>query len=504
MDCGDSLFPPPVVIEPSSPWRNWSGTQEVYAQRVVRPRTLEALQEVICEVTARKGRARTVATGLSFSDVLQADDTLLEMTGLLGEGGAVLLPLESELWRDPMHAEPLVRVVCGARIRHLNATLACAGLAFENLGGYDGQTMIGAISTSTHGSGLHLPPLADAVVGLDLVSTGGKIWRLEPENGLTCPKKYDEKYGTKRTLLQDTGRFLSAVVSLGCMGAIYSVTMRVRSAFRLRERRTVRSWREVRAELTSSRQPLETTRNYEIAINPYRNRDQDFSCLVTERWLAEPDAPTVPLPGARMAAENLVFLPSVQSSVHALMKNQPRLIAGILQAGLEQLATKTDHIDDSFVVYNIGKINTAEVVSGEYFFPMTDNRYLAGIQSFLDLVEHNRRTGIYQTAPLAVRFVRNSRAPLSMAQLVPHATIEMTMFRHHPGAIEALLSYEKACMAQGGRPHWGETHLLTGKPGWLAAAYPALPTWLAAYKHFNDQGVFDNHFTERVIHGALS
>jgi len=503
MDCRRAFRPTSELQSPSSPWFNWSGTQEVHAREVVRPSSLEGLQDLLRRATRNKGRARVVATGLSFSDILQADDTLIETTGLMGEGGAVLLPLERELWRNPQYAEPLVRVVCGARIRDLNATLACAGLGFENLGGYDGQTLVGAISTSTHGSGVRIPPLCDGVCGLDLVSTNGKIWRLEPSNGLTCPKKYAERYGTTRELLQSDAEFWSAVVSLGCMGVVYSVTFKVRSAYRLRERRTLRKWQEVRAELARAPSPLDRTRNYELAINPYRRPREDFTCLVTERWLAEPNTPSIPLPQGRQKAEVVIFLESTQTTVQALMNGEPQLIPGILELGLEQLETQVDHVDDSFIIYNIGKINTADVVSGEYFFPMHNGAHWAGIQGILEAIEHNWRAGIHQSTPVAVRFVKQSQAPLSMAQAVPHATVEMSLWRHQPRACEALLSYERVCLANDGRPHWGEMNLLTGGKGWLGSAYPRLGTWLAAYKRFNDQHVFDNHFTDRVLKGAL-
>ncbi|HTA88138.1 MAG TPA: FAD-binding protein, partial [Polyangiaceae bacterium] len=279
MDCTSALRPPPITSTPSSPWVNWSGTQEVYARQVLRPHTLEQLQEYVRDAFQSGERLRAVATGLSFSDILQADDTLLEVTGLLGCDGAVLLPLEEQLWKPrPVYPPPapLVRIVCGARIRHLNASLACAGLAFENLGGYDGQTMIGAISTSTHGTGVGLPPLADGVCALDLVTLDGRILHIEPSDGLTDPEKFCKFYGTSRKLVQCDRRFRAAIVSLGCMGVIYSVTMRVRSAYRLRERRTVRKWSEVQAELLGMQSPLYRARHFEVEINPYPDRRGDY------------------------------------------------------------------------------------------------------------------------------------------------------------------------------------------------------------------------------------
>ncbi len=128
---------------------------------------------------------KPVATGLSFSDILQTDDTLLEVTGLLGEADSgVLLALEPELWRAPSPT-PLVRIAAGARIRQLNTALGRAGLAFETWAATTDGALIGAISTSTHGSGLTLGPLASGVRSLDLATADGSLMRVEPSRGLT-------------------------------------------------------------------------------------------------------------------------------------------------------------------------------------------------------------------------------------------------------------------------------------------------------------------------------
>jgi FAD/FMN-containing dehydrogenase len=507
MECGAGLYPGPVLSTPSSPWRNWGKTQEVYAQQVLRPSTLEELQRNVKEAFASSQRLRAVATGLSFSDILQAEDTLLEVTGLMGCDGAVLLPLEEELWKPrPLYPPPapLVRIVCGARIRHLNASLACAGLGFENLGGYDGQTMIGSISTSTHGSGISLPPLSDGVCALDLITRDGQFLHIEPEDGLTCRELFSKRYGTSRTLIQCDQYFNATRVSLGCMGVIYSVTMRVRAAYRLRETRTIRKWGEVQAELLGMRSPLYRTRNYEVLINPYPDNRGDHSCLVTERRIAEPDLPTVAVPDLETQALGLTFLPSSQAAILSLVNHQPRLVPTLLNTGLAALATTRDNVDDSYAIYNIGSVNTADVWSGEYFFPVAEGRFLRGVQALLDAVAHNSANGIYHPSPLALRFVAGSQAYLSMTRREPHATIEMSMFRQQHGAIEALLSYERACMNAGGRPHWGELHLLTGEPGWLTQNYPDFPLWHQVYRALNPRGTFDNHFTDRVIRPAVS
>ena len=481
------------------PWVNWSGSQKIHAQRVEHPTSLAALREIVRDVSARSGRMKAVATGLSFSDILQSDDTLVETTGILGEADAgALLPLEEELWRASVPASPLIRVACGARIRALNGALARAGLAFTNLGGYDGQTLIGAISTSTHGSGLRLPPLSDGVRSLDLITTDGALFRIEPANGLTDPAKFAKRYGGVMTLVQSDHWFWPVVVSMGCMGIIYSVTLSVSPAYRLHEVRRVRLWSEVVRELLTLA-PLRQFRNYEVEINPYRRRDGDYSCLVTERNVAPPDVRTNPVPSGQRSAESITFLASSQAAVLKLMIKEPRLIPGILETGLAALETQgAAHVDDSFRVYNVGEINTADVVSGEYFFPLRDCAFLKGIQRLLDTVERNRSLGIYQPTPLSVRFVAGSKAPLSMARSEPHCTVEIALFSGTPGASKALLNYEQACLDFGGRPHWGQINELTGKPGWLREAYPGLDVWLRAYERLNTRGIFNNHFTDRL------
>jgi hypothetical protein len=120
------------------------------------------------------------------------------------------------------------------------------------------------------------------------------------------------------------------------------------------------------------------------------------------------------------------------------------------------------------------------------------------MDGLLELVRENARRGVYQTTPLTMRFVAPSKAPLSMAREEAHASIEIALFAEMPRVGEAQLSYEEFCLSHGGRPHWGQAHELTGRPGWLESAYPALKQWLRAYDAFNARGVFDNHFTDRL------
>jgi len=490
----------------AQPWQNWSRSLEVRPRCLSRPRNLAELCDVVRGVSENGGRMRAVGSGLSASDILQTDDTLVVLSDLQADAPeGSLLPLENELWLQPAPAEPRVRVICGARIRELNAALDDAGLAFSNLGGYDGQTMIGALSTSTHGSGVSLGPLCDIVRSLDLVTAGGTRYRVEPSaaRAITDPARFAHRYGSAMTLVQNDDWFYSLVVSLGCMGVIYAATLAVSPAFDLEERRELDTWSNVR-RLLADGAVLDRYRHYEVLVNPYPRRDGEHSCLVTKRNYARAGAERIPLPSERLAAEEFAFASSTQQGLLGLVNDQPRLVPLVLETGLEQLVTgKHGHIDKSHAIFHIGRINYADVISAEYFMPLKGGYFLRGIDRLIAVVADNRRHGIYQNVPLALRFVRGSRAYLSMVHGEGgFGSVETPVLARADGAADALLSYEQALYELGARPHWGQAHELTGARGWWCSAYPKAGRWQRVFRELNQRGVFDNHFTERLDLGT--
>jgi hypothetical protein len=182
------------------------------------------------------------------------------------------------------------------------------------------------------------------------------------------------------------------------------------------------------------------------------------------------------------------------------MNDQPRLIPMLLEQGLEELVTGPHgHIDQSFRVYNVGRINTAEVLSGEYFVPVRDALVAQTVERLIGIVADNGRHGVYQTSPLSLRFVKGTQAYMSMVQgSGVFCAVEVPIFTQGVGAFEALLSYEQGLYSLGARPHWGQMHELTGTTGWWRSAYPQADRWHRVYRELNPLGIFDNHFTDRL------
>jgi hypothetical protein len=123
-----------------------------------------------------------------------------------------------------------------------------------------------------------------------VVSSEGKVYRIEPSDGITDLDKYRSKQ-SEIELRQDDDWFNSVVVGLGCMGVVYSVTLAVRDKHWLSEARIVSTWTLVKADLVKG-EVLEKNLHYEVLVNPYR-LNGEHTCLVTTRnEITEPRNPS--------------------------------------------------------------------------------------------------------------------------------------------------------------------------------------------------------------------
>ncbi|HEY6739419.1 MAG TPA: FAD-binding protein, partial [Actinopolymorphaceae bacterium] len=137
-------------------WRNWAGTATATPRVVLDARSADEIAEAISAARDADLRVKAVGSGHSFTDIAVTDGLLVR----LGRLAAILDD-------DPEHG--LVTVQSGITLAALNRELDARGYALSNLGDIDAQTISGAISTGTHGTGLGFGGLAAQVYGLELV-----------------------------------------------------------------------------------------------------------------------------------------------------------------------------------------------------------------------------------------------------------------------------------------------------------------------------------------------
>src|SRR6202034_1052232 len=143
-------------------WRNWAGTAMAVPVRWCQPRTEAEISVAVKDAAADGLQVRALGSGHSFTSIAAPAGVALDLSRWTGITAA-----------DTQTG--LVTVRSGTTLRTLNAELGGLGLAMANLGDIDAQTLAGALSTGTHGTGARLGGLATQVEALDLVLADGSL-----------------------------------------------------------------------------------------------------------------------------------------------------------------------------------------------------------------------------------------------------------------------------------------------------------------------------------------
>jgi L-gulono-1,4-lactone dehydrogenase len=426
-------------------WANWAGDQSCRPAEIVAPRSRQELAEAIGVAAAAGRRVRVAGSGHSFTEAALTDGTLVRIEAL---GGI----------EDADRDSGLVRVGAGTVLADLNEELAGLGLALENLGDIDRQTIAGAISTGTHGTGAGLRNLSAQVEAMELVLADGSLRQLSA--------------ATEPELLR------AARVAIGALGAITAVTLRCVPAFTLLRVDAPRPREEV---LDSFAELAEAHDHFELFTFPYAD-----NALVLERNRVEQP----PRPRRRLAAylNDIVLenwaLGALSATGRALPRSIPALsrLAGRLASG----SRTTDRSDRVFA--NQRRVRFTEM---EYAIPRQHGPEAA--RRVIEWVRANRYPVFF---PIEMRVVACDDASLSPSHERDTAYVAVHQYRGmewrpYFEAVEEIMN------SYGGRPHWGKRHFQTAAT--LAPRYPAWDEFQRARDELDPQRVFANEYTERVL-----
>lgn len=425
-------------------WRNWSGSVTARPEAIRYPTTLDEVVAIVREARARGATVRAVGAGHSFTPLAQTDGVLVSLARYAG--------LEAV---DPAARQATVRA--GTTIRALGELLRAHGLAQENLGDVDAQSIAGAICTGTHGTGITLGSLSTQVVGLTLVSGTGELVR--------CSEQ------------QHRELFKAAQLSLGALGIIVSVTLQLVPAFRL-----AYTWR--RKPLARALERLEAerdaNRNFELYWFPYSPW-----ALVKRMNLAEGPARARPLLRRLndLALENGAFW-ALSEVARRFPAASPRVaaICGALISG----GRDVNHSHRVFASPRLVRFNEME-----YSLPAA--RMAEAVRAIDARI---RRERFQVHFPIECRYVRGDDIFLSPASGRDSAYIAVHMYRGMPYR-PYFDAVERIFRALGGRPHWGKLHTLGAAE--LRELYPDWPRFLAARRQLDPDGVFQNGYLQGLL-----
>lgn len=417
-------------------WTNWARQQRCAPERIERP----AGEDELARIVRGARTIRAVGSGHSFTDIACTDGVLVDLAGMrkvLAVDGAD------------------VTVEAGITLHDLGEELADRGLALENQGDIDRQTVAGAVCTATHGTGSRFRNLSAQVVGMRIVSGAGEVVEVREEDELRAAR-----------------------VSLGALGAISAVTLRCVPAFRVHRLDEPRPLEDVLPRLDEL---VDAADHFEAFVFPYTRTALTLTSERTGR-------PARPRSRARTVFQDLVVENAVLGAAVRLGSASPALIPAINRL-LARLMSRSEHLDASNRVYaNERRVRFTEM---EYGIPR--EHAAEALERVLALVERRRLPIGF---PIELRVVAPDDAYLSTAHGRPTAYVAVHQYRGmefetYFRAVERIMDdYE-------GRPHWGKRHYQSAHT--LASRYPDWERFQAVRRRFDPEGRFANDYTERVL-----
>lgn len=427
-------------------WRNWSGSVSCDPVARSAPESETALAEIIAR---SPGPVRVSGAGHSFTAIVATDGTLLSLDKLSG-----LLSVDQ--------ARKTAWVQAGTRIRDLGPLLQAEGLALQNQGDIDRQSLAGAVGTGTHGTGAGLQSISAAVTGFRLIDGKGNIHLCDAQN--------------------NPDWLLAGSVSVGSLGVMSAIEIQCAPSYALEERGGRLSVDEVFDRLPEFR---DNNRHFEFFWYPLADEVLIKTLNVAE---AEPKprrrrADGEDSPGDvyfRRLCDRARFIPWLKRSYQ---RHLTELGGAPFDPGS---VGKTRWSHDAFPSERNVRFNEME-----YAVPAD-----AGPDCMRDVARFLRRSGINFLFPVEYRYVAADENWLS--PFYGRASVTISVHQYHKQSHTKLFAgAEEIFRAYDGRPHWGKVHTLGADE--LSALYPKWEAFQAVRRAADPDRRFQTPYLENLL-----
>ncbi|MGW7438701.1 D-arabinono-1,4-lactone oxidase [Streptomyces sp. NPDC054849] len=426
-------------------WHNWAGNVTATPARVVTPASVGELQEVVRRAAGQGLRVKAVGTGHSFTAAAATDGVLIRPQSLAGI-------------RSLDRTAGTVTVAAGTVLKELNRALAGEGLSLTNMGDIMEQTVSGAISTGTHGTGRDSASIAAQIRGLELVTADGRL--------LTCSEKENPEV------------FAAARIGIGALGIVTAITLAVEPLFFLTAREEPMGFDRVTAEFDEH---VAENEHFEFYWFPHTG-----NCNTKRNNRSQ--GPAAP-PGPVSAWIEDEFLSNgLFQAVNSLGRAVPAAIPGIARVASRALSART-YTDISYRVFTSPR--RVRFVEMEYALPR--EQVVEALRELRAMVD---RSALRISFPVEVRTAPADDITLSTASGRETAYIAVHMYKGTPYQAY-FTAAERIFTAHGGRPHWGKVH--TRDAEYLAEVYPRFGEFTALRDRLDPDRVFGNDYLRRVL-----
>jgi L-gulonolactone oxidase len=425
-------------------WSNWAGNQQTGTVLLSKPQTESELQQVVQSAQLSGRRVKAVGSGHSFTAIAVSEEVLVDLSDY-----------DEIVAIDKINQT--VTVQSGIQLSKLNQALYENSLAMQNLGDIAYQTIAGAISTSTHGTGAKFTGIANQVVALRVVLADSSI--------VECSANVNAQL------------FSCARVGLGALGLISTVTLKVVSAFNL-------------AVIEEPMRVDDVLQNLDLHVDS--NDHFEFFWVPHTGWALTKrnnrnNLPVEPMSKmshwySKTLMENYAF-----GAVCMLGKARPPLIPKLAKA--LPSSGRNEYSDASHKVFASKRI--IKFYEMEYAIPR---------EACAEALNRVRRmvtdSGFFLNFPVEVRFTAPDEIPLSTASNRESAYIAVHIYKGM-NYVPYFTEVESIMNSYQGRPHWGKLHFQSAAT--LASRYPQWDVFQAVRNQVDPQRMFSNQYLETVL-----
>ena len=426
-------------------WTNWSGGQSCEPAAIERPGSVAEVAAAIERARNAGRQIHAVGSGHSFTGCALTDGTMVDASRL-------------DQIIDVDISSGLVKVQAGIKWHDLNDKLWALGLGFSNLGDIDAQAVAGAVSTSTHGTGINRGNLPSQVEAIELVTADGSVREFSRSD--------------------DPDRFHAAVVSIGTFGIVTALTLRCVPAYTLRGADKVEPLGQVLDEMDDR---VAANDHFEFYCFPYSDRAITRTNNVVNQ---EPNPPN----RAAQYLEDVVLTNHLFGGIQKVAKRIPKYTPQINRAVM-RVASGHVRIDRSYRIF--ATVRTVRFVEMEYAIPRPAVR--DALTRVRDLIE---RESLPISFPIETRFSAPDDSYLSTAHgretgyIAVHVHAGREWEPYFRGVEAIMNDYE-------GRPHWGKQNFQTAEV--LSQRYPKFAEFQRVRAELDPEGIFANEYSDRVL-----
>ncbi|MCN9242465.1 FAD-binding protein [Streptomyces sp. RY43-2] len=429
----------------SGTWRNWAGNVTARPVREVTPASVEELSAAVRKAAEDGLTVKAVGTGHSFTAAAATDGVLIHPQLLTGI-------------RKIDRAAGTVTVEAGTPLKRLNVALAREGLSLTNMGDIMEQTVSGATSTGTHGTGRDSASIAAQLKGLELMTADGTV--------LTCSEE------------ENPDVFAAARIGLGALGIVTALTFAVEPVFLLTAREEPMPLDQVLAEFDEL---CAENEHFEFYWFPHTGS----TTTKRNNRSAGPERPVGRVSGW---FEDEFLSNNVFQVANWVGRAAPATIPAIAGLSSRLLSART-YTDIPYKVFTSPR--RVRFLEMEYAVPREAlPETLRELKAMID------RSNLRISFPVEVRTAPADDITLSTASGRDSAYIAVHMFRGTPYQAY-FTAAERIFTAHEGRPHWGKVH--TRDAEYLAEVYPRFGEFTALRDRLDPDRRFGNRYLRRVL-----